>query len=443
MSALNTDLYELTMAAGYFLAGKAEDSATFELSVRQLPATRNFLVAAGLQQALDYLTELRFEATEIDYLKSLKQFARVPPEFFSYLKDLRFEGDLFAVPEGTPVFAGEPILIVRAPMVQAQLVETYLLSTIAYQTTIASKAARCVLAAKGRAVVEFGSRRAHSPEAGPLAGRAAFLAGCTGTSNAEAGKRFGVPVFGTAAHSWVMSFSDEEASYRELQKLLGEATVYLVDTYDPIEGTRMAIRLGPPMWGVRLDSGQLAAQAHQIRRLLDQNGFPNAKIMATNDLNENRIDELLAGGAPIDAFGVGTELATSADAPSLSAVYKLVELRRGESHAYTAKWSEDKATLPGAKQIYRYSEHDVIALYNECNQDYKGEPLLGPVLRSGELLEPYPSLFNLRERVRQKIAKLPSELLQLGQAPPYRVEISERLLDLAENVRSSRPLVVS
>ncbi len=443
MSALNTDLYELTMAAGYFMAGKAEDVATFELSVRQLPATRNFLLAGGLQQAVEYLTGLRFETAEIEYLRSLKQFVNTPPEFFSYLKDLRFEGDIFAVPEGTPVFAGEPILIVRAPLIQAQLVETYLLSTIAYQTTIASKAARCVLAAKGRAIVEFGSRRAHSPEAGPLAGRAAFLAGCTGTSNAEAGKRYGVPVFGTAAHSWVMSFSDEETSYRELQKLLGEATVYLVDTYDPLEGTRMAIRLGPPMWGVRLDSGQLAVQAHQIRRLLDQNGFPNAKIMATNDLNENRIAELLADGAPIDAFGVGTELATSADAPSLSAVYKLVELRRGESHLYTAKWSEEKATIPGAKQIYRYPGHDVIALYNECNNEFKGEPLLGPVLINGELLEPYLSLLHLRERARQKIAQLPPDLLRLEPAAPYRVEISERLLGLTESIRSSRPVVVS
>ena len=187
--------------------------------MRRLPPTRNFLLAAGLAQAIEYLTSLRFSDEEIDYLRSLKQFAAVPSEFFAYLRELRFDGDLFAMPEGTPVFAGEPILIVRAPLIQAQLVETYLLSTIAFQTTIASKAARCVLAAKGRAIVEFGSRRAHSPEAGPLAGRAAFLAGCTGTSNAEAGMRFGVPVFGTAAHSWVMSFGDEETAYRELQRL--------------------------------------------------------------------------------------------------------------------------------------------------------------------------------------------------------------------------------
>ncbi|HEX6545679.1 MAG TPA: nicotinate phosphoribosyltransferase, partial [Bryobacteraceae bacterium] len=339
MSALNTDLYELTMAAGYFLAGKETERATFELSVRRLPATRNFLVAAGMAQVVDYLTGLHFTNEEIDYLRSLTQFARTPPEFFSYLRDLRFTGDVFAVPEGTPIFAGEPIVIVRAPLVQAQLVETCLLSTVAFQTTIASKAARCVLAANGRSIVEFGSRRAHSPEAGPLAGRAAFLAGCAGTSNTEAGLRYGVPVFGTAAHSWVMAFGDEEIAFRQLQKLLGEATVYLIDTYDSVQGAKLAIKLGQPIWGVRLDSGDLAGQACEIRRLLDAHGFAAAKIMATSDLNEHRIADLLAAGAPIDAFGVGTDLATSADAPSLSAVYKLVELETGESHLYTAKYS--------------------------------------------------------------------------------------------------------
>ena len=302
MPALNTDLYELTMAAGYFAAGKTRDIATFELSVRRLPSQRNFLVTAGLKQVVDYLTGLHFEEDEIEYLRSLRQFANVPAEFFAFLRELRFTGDLFAMPEGTPAFAGEPILIVRAPLVEAQLVETYLLSSIAYQTTIASKAARCVLAAKERSIVEFGSRRAHSPEAGPLAGRAAYLAGCTGTSNTEAGMRFGVPVFGTAAHSWVMSFPDEEASFRALQNLLGETTVYLVDTYDPIEGTRLAIRLGRPIWGVRLDSGDLAAQGKEIRRLLDEAGLSDVKIMATNDLNERKISALLDAGAPDRRF---------------------------------------------------------------------------------------------------------------------------------------------
>jgi nicotinate phosphoribosyltransferase len=321
------------------------------------------------------------------------------------------------------------------------LIETYLLSSIAYQTTIASKAARCVLAARGRSIVEFGSRRAHSPEAGPLAGRAAYLAGCTGTSNAEAGMRYGVPVFGTAAHSWVMSFPDEEASFRALQNLLGESTVYLVDTYDPIEGTRLAIRLGRPIWGVRLDSGDLAAQGKEIRRLLDEAGLSDVKIMATNDLNERKISALLAAGAPIDAFGVGTELATSADAPSLSAVYKLVELRSGNAHTYTAKYSEDKSTLPGAKQIYRCADHDLMTLYTDCEPESKGEPLLQPILVAGVLAEPYPALEDLRAYASSAVAKLPPSLLSLEAAPEYPVKIGGPLLKLGEDVRSSRQMV--
>jgi nicotinate phosphoribosyltransferase len=443
MPALNTDLYELTMAAGYFMSGKANDIATFELSVRRLPDRRNFLIVAGLQQALEYLCELRFEQDELDYIRSLKQFANAPPEFFDYLAKLRFEGDVFAVPEGTPVLAGEPLLIVRAPLIQAQLVETYLLSTLAFQTTVASKAVRCVMAAKGRSIVEFGSRRAHSPGAGPLAGRAAYLAGCAGTSNVEAGMRFGIPVFGTAAHSWTMSFADEEESFRQLQKLLGEETVYLIDTYDTIEGVRLAARLGRPLWGVRLDSGDLAAEGREVRRILNEAGLKNARIMATNDLNEKRIADLLAAGAPIDAFGVGTELATSADAPALSAVYKMVELQAGESRSYTAKYSPDKVTLPGAKQIYRYADYDLLTLYNECNQEFQGEPLLRPVLAKGERLERYPSLSDLRRHATTAVAALPADLLSLDHAAAYRVEIGERLQSLANSVRTSHQMVAS
>lgn len=441
MSALNTDLYELTMAAGYFAAGKANDIATFELTVRRLPENRNFLLAAGLEQVLEYLLAFRFEQDEIDYLRSLDQFRNVPPEFFVFLKDLRFTGDLFAMPEGTPVFSGEPILIVRAPIIQAQLIETYLLSSVAYQTSIASKAIRCVLAARGASVVEFGSRRAHSPEAGPLAGRASYLAGCTGTSNAEAGRRYGIPVFGTAAHSWVMSFDNEEASFRALQRLLGESTVYLVDTYDPLEGTRLAIRLGRPIWGVRLDSGDLATQGREVRRLLNDAGLYDVKIMATNDLNEYRIAALLEAGAPIDSFGVGTELATSADAPSLSAVYKLVELQCGESHVYTAKYSQEKATLPGTKQIYRTTGSDVITLYNDAGRQIEGEPLLTPIMMGGKLTRTYPPLSDLQSWAKECVAKLPSQLLSLKPADPYPVKVSEKLRALAEVTRNSRHLI--
>ncbi len=443
MSALNTDLYELTMAAGYFAAGKTQEIATFELSVRRLPEKRNFLVAAGLQQAVEFLSSLQFLPDEIDYLRSLEQFKNTPSEFFDFLAQLRFTGDLFAVPEGTPIFANEPIAIVRAPIVQAQLVETYLLSTFAFQTTIASKAARCLIAAGGRPIVEFGSRRAHSPAAGVLAGRAAYLAGCAGTSNTEAGMRFGIPVSGTAAHSWTMAFRDEEESFRALQRLLGDSTVFLIDTYDTIEGARLAVQLGPPFWGVRLDSGDLGALARQVRRILDQAGFRDAKIIASNDLNEDRLAELVRSGAPIDVFGVGTELATSADAPSLSAVYKLVELARGDALHYKAKFSDEKSTLPGAKQIYRYPNCDVIALYSECNNDFQGEPLLRPIMTGGTLLEPSPPITKLRSKAISAIAALPKELHSLKETVPYRVEISPRLFELAESIRTEHQLAGS
>jgi len=438
MSALNTDLYQLTMAAGYFVAGKTDEVATFELSIRRLPENRNFLIAAGLAQAVEYLQSFHFQPDEIDYLRSLPHFKNAPPEFFTFLAQLRFTGDLFAVAEGTPVFAGEPIAIIRAPLVQAQLVETYLLSTFAFQTTIASKAARCVLAAKGRSIVEFGSRRAHSPAAGVLAGRAAYLGGCSGTSNAESGKRFGIPVFGTAAHAWTMAFPNEEQAFRTLQQLLGPSTVFLLDTYDTIEAARLATRLGAPLWGVRLDSGDLVALAQQVRRILDDAGLRDAKIFATNDLNEYRLAELVEAGAPFDAFGVGTQLATSSDAPTVSAVYKLVELKRGANTHYAAKFSDEKSTVPGAKQIYRYPDYDTIALFSECNSDFKGEPLVRPVLSAGKLVEQLPSLESSRAYSQSAITSLPSELLSIHKAAPYEIDVSSRLLALAQDIRQEQ-----
>lgn len=435
MSALNTDLYQLTMAAGYFIAGKTTEQATFELTVRRLPQTRNFLVAAGLQQAVEYLLSLEFRKDEINYLRSLGQFKHAPPEFFDFLAELRFTGDVFALPEGTPVFANEPIAIIRAPLVQAQLVETYLLSTFAFQTNIASKAARCVIAAEGRSVVEFGSRRAHSPAAGVLAGRAAYLAGCSGTSNAEAGLRFDIPVFGTAAHSWTMAFPSEEESFRMLQKLLGESSVFLLDTYDTIEAALLVTRVGPPCWGVRLDSGDLVELSREVRRILDNAGLHDAQIFATNDLNEYRVAELVRDGAPIDSFGVGTQLATSADAPALSAVYKMVELKRNKILHYTAKFSDEKSTLPGAKQIYRYPDSDVVALASECNADFEGEPLIRPVVMSGKLVEPNPSSATIRAHAQSAVAALPERLHSLEQSEAYQVDISPRLIQMAESLR--------
>jgi nicotinate phosphoribosyltransferase len=437
--ALITDLYQLTMAAGYFEAGKVDERATFELFVRRLPHDRNFLLAAGLQQVVDYLLELRFTSEEISYLRTLPHFAHTSTGFFEMLAELRFTGDLFAVPEGTPLFPGEPFLTLRAPIVEAQLPETYLLSTIGFQTMIATKAARVVKAARGRSVVEFGTRRAHSPSAGVLAARAAYIGGCEGTSNAETGLRFGVPVFGTCAHSWVMSFTHERDAFVQLQKLLGESTVYLIDTYDTIEGARRAAELGRPLWGVRLDSGNLVELAPAVRKILDDAGLTNAKIMATGDLSEHKIHELVAAGAPIDSFGVGTELSTSADAPALGVVYKLVELEHSGRRRYTLKLSEDKRTLPGAKQIFRYPDHDVLARSSECPSCPKGsepaEALLRPVIVGGRLVEPLPSAEQARAHAAERLANLPAPCHSLFESPnAWRVDLSLELESLYERV---------
>ena len=293
INGLLTDLYQLTMAAGYWQAGKSGETATFELFVRRLPDHRNFLIAAGLEQAVEYLLHMRFGEEEISYLRGLPHFANVDAGFFDQLRSWRFTGDLFAVREGTPLFAGEPFLTLRAPLLESQIPETYLLSTVGFQSLIATKAARIVDAAGGRAVVEFGTRRAHSPEAGVLAGRAAYIGGCRGTSNTLTGLRFGIPVFGTAAHSWVLSFPTELEAFRRLQQLLGDTTAYLIDTYDTLEGARRAASLGAPFWGVRLDSGNLVELSRAVRAILDDSGQPQAKIMATGDLNEYKILELV------------------------------------------------------------------------------------------------------------------------------------------------------
>lgn len=434
MNALLTDLYQLTMAAGYWRADKCGETATFELFVRRLPANRNFLVAAGLEQAVEYLLNLRFEEEEIAYLRSLPQFAKVEEEFFDYLRRFRFTGDVFAAMEGTPLFAGEPILIVRAPLVEAQIPETYLLAHVGFQTLVATKAARLTEAAGGRAVVEFGTRRAHSPQAGVSAARAAYIGGCTGTSNVLAGMKYGIPVFGTSAHAWVQSFDSETEAFARLQALLGPATTYLIDTYNTLDGARRAVALGKPFWGVRLDSGNLMELSRAVRAVLDEGGFGGAKIMATGDLNEYKILELVAGGAPIDVFGVGTELATSSDAPSHGAVYKLVEIETAGKKRYTAKYSEEKSTLPGAKQVFRYADHDLLACAHECMMG--SEALLRPVVLNGRLAAPLPSVADAREHARAAIGRLPTKLRSLFEAdPPWLVERSEELQRLSAEVR--------
>jgi nicotinate phosphoribosyltransferase len=441
MNGLLTDLYQLTMAAGYVRSGKARERATFELYIRRLPRNRNYVIAAGLQQAVEYLLDIRFGEEEIGYLRGLPQFASAPEEFFDALRRFRFSGDVYAVPEGTPVFAGEPILVVRAPLVEAQIPETYLLSMIGFQSLVATKAARAVETAAGRAVVEFGTRRAHSPEAGVLAARAAYIGGCAGTSNTLAGYRFGIPVFGTAAHSWVLSFPSETEAFAQLQGLLGPATVYLVDTYDTVEGARVAARLGRPLWGVRLDSGNLVELSRAVRRVLDEAGLQDAKIMATGDLNEYKILELVAVGAPIDAFGVGTDLATSADAPSLGAVYKLVEVQSDGIKRYTAKLSADKSTIPGAKQVFRYPGHDEIACAWESPpyQDSKYPvALLRPVVAGGALVEPLSDAHAGRRHCAESLQELPRAVRTLFDAKqPYPVHYSAELRKLTRQERTA------
>jgi len=393
------------MSAGYFGAGKAAERATFELSVRRLPKHRNYVLAAGLAQAVDYLLNLKFDAGEIEYLRSLPQLSSASPGFFEYLREFRFTGDLFAVPEGTPLFAGEPMLTLRAPLIEAQIPETYLLSTITFQTLIATKAARMTEVSQGRDVVEFGTRRAHTPEAGVLGARAAYIGGCAGTSNTLAGYRFSIPVMGTAAHAWVMSFASETEAFRRMQELMGSRTVHLIDTYNSIEGARKAIDVGAPFWGVRLDSGDFLKLSLDIRTMLDRAGFTEAKIMASGDLDEYKIQDLIRAGAAIDAFGVGTELATSGDAPSMGAIYKMVEIEGNGSKRFTAKHSEEKTSLPGAKQIFRYADHDLLARSMECAGG--AVALQQPVILAGNLIQQLPEVHAARARARRMLANLP------------------------------------
>jgi nicotinate phosphoribosyltransferase len=424
MNALLTDLYELTMSAGYFSAGRHRDMATFELSVRRLPAHRDFILVAGLQQALEYLASLRFNADEITYLRGLPQFANASRDFFDYLAGFRFTGNVFAVPEGTPMFAGEPVMTIKAPIIEAQLPETYLLSTITFQTLIATKAARVTAAAQGRPVYEFGTRRAHTPEAGILGARASYIGGCAGTSNTLAGFRYGVPVVGTAAHSWVMSFEHEVDAFRQLQKLLGQGTVQLIDTYDTIEGARRVISLGEPLLAVRIDSGDFVALSREVRTLLDLAGMQHVQIMLSGDLNEDRIAQLLADGAPVDSFGVGTELATSADAPSMGAIYKIVELESSGHTRATAKYSTEKTSLPGAKQVFRYPDHDLVACAGECAGG--AEALQKPVMVNGNIVC-NRTLEQSRERARKQLAAL--------DVAHHTVEYSHEVMELARKVR--------
>ncbi len=434
---LLTDLYELTMAAGYFAQGMAGQAATFELWVRRLPGCRNYLVAAGLEQAVAFLQNWSFAPQQIDYLRRHPVFRAIPAEWFEHLTTLRFTGDLWAIPEGTVVFAGEPLLRVTAPIEQAQIIETFLITTITIQTMIASKAARTASAAQGRPVFDFGSRRAHGPQAGLLAARAAFLGGCVGTSNTEAGRLLDIPTFGTQAHSWIMAWGDEREAFQRFAQHFPHAATLLIDTYDTIQGVKNALASGAAMQAVRLDSGDLLVLSREVRHILDDAGRGDVKIVASGDLNEYKIRDLLAAGAPIDSFGVGTELVTSRDEPTLGVVYKLVEQETPKGRVGRFKLASAKKTYPFAKQVYRHAnaagvfERDEIDLSEPAD----GEPLLMPIMKAGRLIAPLPSLAESRARCQQQLAHLPPALHVLAPAATaYRVEISPRLLDESRKI---------
>jgi len=421
-----TDQYELTMAQAYWREGLGGE-AVFSLFVRDLPPGRNYLLACGLEAALSYLETVRFAPASLDYLAGLPEFG---DDFLAWLGDLRFTGSVRAVPEGTPVFGSEPILEVRAPLPEAQIVETFVMNQVHLQTLLASKAARVVAAADGRPVVDFGLRRMHGIDAGLKAARAFHVAGVAATSNLAAGAAWGLAVSGTMGHSYIQAHDSEEEAFRAFARQYPD-TVLLVDTYDTLEGVRTVARLateeGLDVGGIRLDSGDLAELSVRSRAILDAAGLEDVGIFASGGLDEDRIADLVARGAPIDGFGVGTGMGVSRDAPALDIAYKLVEYA-GEGRI---KLSAGKELLPGPKQVFRVEEggtaiRDVVA---RADEEAPGRPLLAPVMRDGERLEAgRDSLEAARDRARRETALLPERVRALAPAdPPYPVEETRRL----------------
>ena len=426
-AALFTDLYELKMLEAYLREGMTEE-AVFTVFVRRLPPSRSFFLACGLATVLDYLENLKFEDAELEYLASLGHFSR---SLLDSLRAFRFQGEVRAVAEGTPVFANEPILEIRAPIAQAQIVETFVTNQIHLQTLLASKAIRVVLAAQGRSVVDFGARRMHGIDAAMKAARAFYIAGVESTSNVAAGQRYGLPVAGTMAHSYVQAHDDEREAFRAFAETYPDTTL-LVDTYDTLEGVRHVIALARELGdafkvaAVRLDSGDLGELARQSRKLLDAAGLEHIKIFASGGLDEHAVAKLVAE-APIDAFGVGTSMGVSADKPDLDIVYKLAEYGgRGR-----LKLAADKPVLPGAKQVFRFEEsavavRDVIARADERSA---GRPLLECVMRDGrQLASARRTLQQARDHARAEIERLPAQLRALEPVQhPYPVEVSSAL----------------
>ncbi len=421
--------------AGYFTREMLPIRATFELFVRRFPPNRAFLVAAGLDQALGYLEALRFSGDDIAWLRDQPAFRRVSSGFFDYLSAFRFSGDVWAMREGTPFFPMEPILRVSAPIAEAQLVETALLAIVNFQTTIASKAIRIVHAATDRPVMEFGARRAHGLGAALLAARAAYLAGCVGTSFVEAGRTFGIPLSGTMAHSWILAAQSEADAFRAYSELFDQHTVLLLDTFDVNAATKLLIDSGLRPQGVRIDSGDLAATSRSVREMLDRAGLASTRIILSGDLDEWKITEIVASRAPVDTFAVGTALATSDDAPALGGVYKLVELTEGGVVRRVMKRSEGKGTWTGAKQVWRSAEGgvaigDLVAFADE-EPPLSAKALLEQVMRSGVRAAPQPSLEEARQHCREATGALPPRLRTLAADVSYPVERSSALATLA------------
>jgi nicotinate phosphoribosyltransferase len=443
--ALTTDLYQIVMAAAYFSSSYHRDRKTvgiFEMFVRKLPKNRSFIIVAGVEQVIQYVMNLHYHDEQITYLQSLDVFKDVDKEFFNYLRRFKFTGSLWSVPEGTVLFPNEPIMRIEAPIIEAQLLETYILSIINFQSLIATKAARIVSAASHKPVVEFGSRRAHGPQAGVLAARGAFIGGCVGTSNTLAGKAFGVPVFGTMAHSFILSHENELDAFREFNNIFPTGYL-LVDTYDTLKAVTKLLSAGIRPYGVRLDSGDLCALSIETRKLLDNAGCIDTKIMVSGDLNEHSISKLLTDGAPIDCFGVGTELSTSYDNPTINGVYKLVAVKvrnpdknnDGYEMLYKSKTSSGKETYPGPKQIGRFIEDnilekDYLILENEKPPD-KCILLLKKYVEDGNKILEMPSIFEIQEYASKQLELLPTPMKSLDLEPVlFPVVLSQKIKSL-------------
>ncbi|HKA34683.1 MAG TPA: nicotinate phosphoribosyltransferase [Candidatus Binatia bacterium] len=431
--ALLTDLYELTMAQAYFHSRRT-GPATFSLFVRGHVKNRGYYVAAGLEDALDFLAAFAFDAAGIDYLRSTRIFAA---DFLDYLRTLRFTGSVRAIPEGRLFFPDEPIMEVTAPIIEAQIVETFLINQLNLQSLIATKAARCVAAAGGRSVVDFALRRTHGIDAGMKAARASYIAGCAGTSNVLAGKKYGIPVVGTMAHSFISSFESEMEAFRTYAESFPDGCVLLLDTYDPIAGAKKAVAIarelaarGKKLRGARIDSGDLAALAREVRRIFDEAGFRGVQIFGSGGLDEHDIAEFTAKSVPFDAYGVGTQMGTSGDQPWLDMAYKLVEV----DGRPVLKLSRGKASMPGQKQVFRRSDggrlaKDIVGLAGET---LEGEPLLQTVMERGAIKAPHPALGEIRERFRAEFVLLDESVKALRAAKRFPVEIGAELRRLRD-----------